>query len=181
MRIGIDISQTAYEKTGVANYVFNLVLGLAKINNENEYVLFFSSLRGTLPREVEDEFRQHKNVSIKKFKFPPSVLDLLWNKLHILPIESLIGQVDFFITSDWSEPPARNAKKATIIYDLIVFKHPQETDQKIISVQKRKLEWVKKESNIVFCISKSTKNDAVEILKIPEDKLRVIYPGISTV
>jgi hypothetical protein len=44
-------------------------------------------------------------------------------------------------------------------------------------VQKRKLLWVKRESSIIFCISESTKEDAVEILKIEEEKLKVVYPG----
>ena len=49
--------------------------------------------------------------------------------------------------------------------------------RKIVDVQKRKLNWVKKESDIVFCISEATKKDAMSILKIPENKLKVIYPG----
>ena len=178
MVIGIDISQIAYGNTGVANYLSNFVREMVK-SDEHEFILFFSSLRRNLPSEFENEINK-SNVRIKKFKFPSAILDLLWNKLHVIPIGSLIGNVDVFITSDWSEPPSR-AKKATIIYDLIVYKHPEETDQKIVSVQKRKLDWVKKESDIVFCISESTKKDAVEILGIDESKIRVIYPGISTV
>ena len=111
-------------------------------------------------------------------KIPPFVLDILWNKLHIVPIEQLIGDLDVFITSDWTEPPARHAKKATIIYDMIVYKYPEETDKKIIRTQKRKLKWVKKESGAVLTISESSKKDIVEILKIPKDKIYVIYPGI---
>lgn len=106
------------------------------------------------------------------------LLDLLWNKLHILPIEWLIGDVDVFVTSDWTEPPTLKAKKVTILYDLIVYKYPNETDKKIVEVQKRKLKWVKKESKMVFCISESTKKDAQEILGIENKRLKVIYPGI---
>jgi len=175
MKIGIDVSQIAYGNTGVANYLSNLIRELVK-NDEHEFILFFSSLRRNLSNEFENEVKR-SNVLIKKFKLPPTVLDLLWNKAHIIPIESLIGRVDLFITSDWSEPPAR-ARKATIIYDLIIYKHPEETDQKIVSVQKRKLDWVKKESDIVFCISKSSKKDAVEILGLDSTRVKVIYPGL---
>ena len=35
-----------------------------------------------------------------------------------------------------------------------------------------------KESDIVFCISESTKKDAIEILGIEEKRLKVIYPGV---
>jgi glycosyltransferase involved in cell wall biosynthesis len=175
MKIGIDISQLAYERTGVATYVRELVASLVRLDTQNEYVLFFSSLRGKL---MPFDFAQGENVTIKQFKFPPSLLDILWNKLHIMPIESLIGDVDVFITSDWTEPPVRKAKKITILYDLIVYKFPEETDSKIIATQKRKLAWVKKESDRILCISEGTKKDAMEILGIEENRLAVVYPGV---
>ncbi len=177
MKIGIDISQLAYENTGVANYLENLVQNIVDLDNKNDYILFFSSLRKDLRFKIKD-LRTYSNVKIKQFKVPPSVLDILWNKLHIFPIENFIGPVDVFITSDWTEPPTKKAKKATILYDLIVYKYPEETHKKIVDVQKRKLKWVKKESSKVFCISKSTAQDAQKILGIEKDKLSVIYPGI---
>jgi hypothetical protein len=173
MKIGIDISQLAYEKTGVSNYLLNFVKGLIKEDDNNEYILFYSSLRKKLPVD----FSSSKNVTIKTFKLPSTFLNLIWNKLHILPIETFIGPVDIFVTSDWTEPPVKKAKKATILYDLIVYKYPKETHEKIVEVQKRKLEWVKKETDRIFCISNSTAEDAKEILGIDSKKLSVIYPG----
>lgn len=182
MVIGIDISQLAYEKTGVANYYKNLVQNLIKADKTNEYVLFFSSLRRDfrssmldIPNPKSQELTS--NIQIKRFRIPPTLLDLIWNKLHVMPIENLIGPVDVFITSDWTEPPAKKARKATVLYDLVVYKYPKETDSKIINVQKRKLNWVKKESSMVFCISNSTAEDARKILGIEEDRLQVVYPG----
>lgn len=190
MRIGIDISQIAYEDTGVSNYLINLVGNLLKIDKKNEYVLFFSSLRKNFPSS-NFHFPINSKTQIKRFKLPQSLLNILWNKLHIISIESFIGDVDVFITSDWTEPPTKRARKATILYDLIVYKYPEETHNRtefnplkfiispnIVASQKRKLEWVKKESDIVFCISKATKADAIDILGIPKEKLEVLYPGL---
>jgi hypothetical protein len=177
MKIGIDISQLAYQNTGVANYLGNLVESLLETDKDNEYILFFSSMRKDL-NSSPFSFSSNSNVSLKQFKFPPTFLDLLWNKLHILPIENLIGDVDIFITSDWTEPPAKKAKKITILYDLIVYKYPQETDDKIVETQKRKLSWVKKESIKILCISEATKRDAMNILGIEKNRLNVIYPGM---
>lgn len=173
MRIGVDISQLVYEKTGVAKYLKSLVEELLRIDKKNEYILFFSSFRGNLPKISVNGSK----VVIKRFKFPSMFLDLLWNKLHIFPIEKFIGNVDIFITSDWTEPPAK-ARKATILYDLIIYKKPEETTRKIVEVQKRKLKWVRKESSMIFCISQSTKKDATDLLGVPTEKLEVIYPGI---
>lgn len=179
MKIGIDISQIAYEGTGVSKWVVSFVEQLIKIDDKNEYVFFFSSLRKKISHFAKAS-RGKQNFKIKTFRIPQTILNLLWNKLHILPIEWLIGDVDVFITSDWTEPPVLKAKKATILYDLIVYKYPQETDKKIVEVQRRKLKWVKKESDIIFCISEATKKDAVKILGIEEERLRVIYPGVSS-
>lgn len=181
MRIGIDISQIAYEGTGVGELVKNLVNYLLKVDKKNKYVLFFSSLRRNFsPPSNGFNFQSNKNVTIKQYKFPPTLLDLLWNKLHIVPIEWLIGNLDVFISSDWTQPPTVRAKKATILYDLIVYKYPEETDTKIVSIHKRRLEWVRKECDSIICISDATKKDAMEILGIEEKRLKVIYPGVSS-
>ena len=45
MRIGIDISQIAYEGTGVAQYVRLITEALIRAHPEHEYVLFGASLR----------------------------------------------------------------------------------------------------------------------------------------
>lgn len=171
MKIGIDISQIAHEGTGVGKYIKSLVQSLINLDRKNEYILFFSSMRKKVPIF-------NKNVQIKSFRLPPVFLDLLWNRLHIFPIEWFIGNVDVFISSDWTQPPTTKAKKVTILYDLIVYKYPEETAQKIISVQRRRLQWVKKECGTILCISESTKKDAIEILGIAEDKLKVVYPGV---
>lgn len=176
MRIGIDISQVAFNANGVSNYLVNLIENILKIDDKNEYVLFFSSMRRSISSSSL-KIDGNSKVKIKKYRIPPTILDLLWNRLHIFPIEWFIGQVDLFITSDWTEPPSK-AKKATIIYDLIVYKSPNETASRIVQTQKRKLKWVKKESDLVFAISESTKRDIEEILKIDKDKIRVIYPSI---
>lgn len=178
MRIGIDISQTAYQKTGVANFLIHLVEHLIKIDNNNRYILFFSSFGKNIPSRLLKLEKNHQNIEFKTFKFPLRLLEFMWNKLHVYPIEWFVGEVDIFITSDWLEPPASSAKKATILYDVIAYKYPQETDKKIIEVQKGKLQWVKKESDLVLCISQATKKDAIEILGIPQKKLKVVYPGI---
>lgn len=200
MRIGIDISQLAYPDTGVTTFLTNLVKELVLKDKKNSYILFYSSLRKKFPisnftfASLSTSKFQNKskssNVQFKIFKLPPSFLDLLWNKLHILPIEWLIGPIDIFISSDWTQPPSK-AKKVTILYDLIVYKYPQETHNQwefsikkllvspnIVVSQKRRLEWVKKEVDKIICISDATKKDAMQILEIPEDRLDVVYPGI---
>jgi len=183
MKIGIDISQIVYQGTGVGKYTKQLIKGLLEVDKENEYIFFFSSLRRQLDSLFINELTtrlpdgQGLRVKIKRFKIPPTLLDFLWNRLHILPIEWFIGKVDVFLSSDWTQPPTVRAKKVTTIHDLSIFKFPKEHHSKIVAVQKRRLEWVKKECDLIICDSLATKKDAMEILGIEEERLRVVYPG----
>lgn len=175
MRIGIDISQTAFAQSGVGRSMTKLVSTLIFKDKSNEYVLFFSSLRGEMP---EDLNIKRENVQIKRFKLPPTLLNLLWNKLHVLPIEKLIGDVDVFISSDWTEPPTQKAKKVTFVHDLVVYKFPSETDSKIIKVHKNKFAWAVRECIAFITPSASTKKDLHEILKVDNEKIHVVNWGV---
>ena len=68
MKIGIDISQLAYERTGVANVLGRMIEQLFAIDTQNEYILFFSSLRNKA-QFSDFNFGVFPNVTIKQFKF----------------------------------------------------------------------------------------------------------------
>ncbi|MGB9706964.1 MAG: glycosyltransferase family 4 protein, partial [Microgenomates group bacterium] len=116
----------------------------------------------------------NSQLKIKKFRIPPTLLEILWNRFHILPIENFIGEIDVFHTSDWTEPPAK-CPKVTTIHDLAVLRYPESFPKKIVEVHKRKLALIKKETKMIIAVSESTKKDIVELLGIPEEKIRMIY------
>ncbi len=175
MKIAVDISQIVYEGSGVARYTQNLVESLLHYDQKNEYIFFFSSLRRSLNKEIENTIK--KKQTLKKYPFPPTLLDFIWNKLHIFPIDNLVGNVDLIITSDWTEPPS-STKKITIVHDLVYLTYPKTLPQQIRNVQTRRMNWVKKESALIIADSHSTKHDIIELLKIPDEKIKVIYPAI---
>ncbi len=180
MRIGIDISQIVYEGTGVATYVKKLVATLVAIDTNNDYVLFASSLRRR--NEYFSYYRTLKansrRVRLKVVPIPPTVLDVLWNILHVIPIEWFIGRVDVFWSSDWTQPPLANAKGVTTIHDLAVLRFPASFHKKILAVQKRRMKWVSRECSSILCDSQASKRDVVDALHIDASKVHVIYPGI---
>jgi glycosyltransferase involved in cell wall biosynthesis len=180
MKIGIDISQIVYG-TGVSVYTKNLVEALLKIDKENEYVLFGGSLRQKVAlKNIIDYY--HATVCGNSrgviLPIPPTLADILWNRLHILPIEKLIGFVDVFHSSDWTQPPTK-AAKVTTIHDLAVLRYPETFHPKIVAVHKKRLEWVKKECDLIIAVSEATKKDVVELLGIPPQKIKVIWEGVE--
>lgn len=179
MRIGIDISQIVHEGTGVSTYVRNLVKAILEKDRHNEYVLFGASLRKL--SVFVDYFNEvhvlNGRVRLVTVPIPPTILEFLWNSLHIVPVEWFIGSVDVFWSSDWTQPPLRQAKGATTIHDVSFLRHPETFAENIIGVQKRRLAWVKRQCQTIFCDSEATKKDVIDLLGISENKLHTVYPG----
>lgn len=176
MKIAIDISQVVYPG-GVPQYLSQLISHLVVLDTENEYILFGSSLRQKEKLQAfYQQFQENPRVQMKLISLPPKILDFLWNKLHIIPLEFFTGPIDLYLSSDWTQAPTK-AKTATILYDLIVYKFPEEMSNEIVAVQKRRMQWVQQEVQSIICISEATKKDAMNILKIPENRLHVVYPG----
>src|SRR3989338_2700592 len=104
MKIAVDISQIAYQGSGVARYTQHLVDTLLLYGGNNEFVFFFSSLRNSLAPKMKKSILA-SNV-LKEYFFPPTFLNFLWNSLHIVPIERLTGNIDVYLSSDWVQAPA---------------------------------------------------------------------------
>lgn len=174
MIIGIDVSSIPYG-TGVSNYTLNLVNSLIKIDKKNTYKFFFSSLRLPLPKEIES-LKNIPNIKIYHFKFPPTFLEILWNRIHICPIEWFIGKCDIFHTSDWTQPPVIKAKTITTVHDLTPFTNPEWHRQKVISAHKNKMFWAVKKCFLFICVSENTKKDLLNLFpKIDPKKITVIF------
>lgn len=171
MKIAIDASQIIYG-TGVSVYTKKLIMNLLNIDQVNKYILFGGSLRrlGEL-KNVLDSIKGNSLASV--YPFPPSLADLVWNKLHILPIEKLVGEVNVFHSSDWTQPPS-HAFKVTTVHDLIPLKFARYIHPKIVGVHKNRLNWVKKEVDRIIVPSTSAKEDLVEF-GVNANKIRVIF------
>jgi len=178
MKIAIDVSQIVYG-TGVSNYVKNLVINLLAIDNRNQYCLFGGSLREQ--KKLAYFYQQLKgdNFETKITPLSPHLANFLWNRLHILPIETITGPVDVYLSSDWAQAPTRKAKTVTIIYDLIPWLYPATMHQRITSTHQGRMGWVKKEVNQVVAISESTKKDLNKTIGIGKEKITVAYPGLD--
>jgi len=178
MRIGIDISQLVYKGTGVANYTTNLVRYLSQENKKDSYILFGSSLRQRFLLKKFVQRLKGTQVSTQILPFPLRVLDFLWNRIHLIPVECFTGSIDIFHSSDWIQPPSK-ARKVTTIHDLVVFQCPKYLDKQIIATQKRRLSWVVKECDAIIADSHATKKDIQHYLNIDSKKIHVVYLGID--
>lgn len=174
MKIGIDISQVVYG-TGVSFYIRNLVKNLLSLDRKNEYLLFAGSLRQTaLLKEVKQDVGCKREKCYSKFlPFSPKIANILFNKIHFIPIELLVGNLDVFHSSDWVQPRSK-AFKVTTIHDLSPIFLPKLTPKSIVKTHKLRLRRVFEEVDRIIVPSEFTKNELLR-LGFSNGKIRVIY------
>lgn len=182
MNIGIDISQIIYKGTGVARFTQGLVNAILEYDKENNWTFFFSSFRTKLEEDIENNIKS-SGYKLVALSLSPSLLSLLFNDLHLFsqllttnyqPLTDL----DWFITSDWTEPKL-SCKKATIVHDLVFKKYPETVHPTILATQKKRLKWVAQESNMIFTDSQTTSNDLMKEYDINKSRIMVNYPGVT--
>ena len=165
MKIAVDVTGSLYTGTGVANYYHHLVPLLRSLESANQFLFFGYSLRR----------RAELTLADRTFPLPPSLMDIVWNRLHVFPVERLIGDCDLLHSWDYIQPPTRKAKIVTTIHDLTPMLFPKHHLPKTVSVYKAGLKWVEREAEAVIADSLATKADLLKLTKIPEDNIHVIY------
>jgi len=179
MIIGIDISQIVY-KTGVSRYTRELVKNLLKIDKDNQYKLYAGVLK-----QFPAVLNFIKELKAEGYKFqsyiypiPPKFAEKYWNRWRVMDIERLIGKVDVFHCSDWTQPRCRGKKIATV-HDLTPILFAKYHEAYLIDCFKQNLKLIEKEVDQVITVSKATEEDLVNNSIITRDKVEVIYSGVD--
>ncbi len=177
MKLVLDISPIVYEGTGSARFTQGLVDSILEYDRANQWTFFFSSLRRHPDPKLAKKIVA-KGFVLQTFKLPPTLLHYLWNGLHKMNVENLVGSFDWFITSDWTQPPS-HLKIATIVHDLTFLRFPDTVAPIAKNAQSERLKWAKIESALILASTITTKNDLIHSLHFGESKIKVIYPGVQ--
>lgn len=177
MKIGIDVRCLMVNNySGISWYTFNLLRSLFELDRDNEYVLFYNNSKPVnLPK-----FNYH-NVNYVGFKYSNKALNLMFVLFNWPKIDKMIGGVDvFFMPNINFSALSGDCKKVVTVHDLSYLIYPQFSIlksrfwHKIIMAQK-----IIQQADRVIAVSSSTKNDLIDLLKIDESKIKVVYEGVD--
>ncbi|MFN4227335.1 MAG: glycosyltransferase family 4 protein [Candidatus Ratteibacteria bacterium] len=178
MKIGIDVTPLlGNKKAGIGWYTYNLIENIMKIDKENIYVLYSSSLkRFTKKYEIEKYFKFRKfYISFRPFPH------IFWSYvvMKTIPFEFLYGKFDLIHILNVSTPLPLSLciKQIITIHDLTPLINlnwfPLET-----SILKFIIPKAVKKADMIITVSHNTKNDLLNYFKINPEKITVIYPGL---
>lgn len=174
--IGIDARTMFRQRVGIGQYTYNLVKHLARSLDDTTFHLYTDT--GT--RETIDA----SNIEIiklgfdlKGFKRLRKIYSPLWMNMT-LP-RYLHRQTDIFHSPNFILPSAISCKCVVTVHDLIFLKHPETYDYFYPKYLRNFVLKSLKKADKIIVVSKTTKNDLLELMHIEEEKIQVIYNGVS--
>jgi len=114
--------------------------------------------------------------------FPSWLLPLvrLSNRCGNPLLDWLLHGVDVFHCSQHTARRPRRMKTTATIFDFSCWTRPETHTPQNIAATKRYAENILKRCDRLIAISAHARQDAFEVLGIPLDRIRVIYPGVAT-
>jgi len=181
MKIGIDARCLSKGRhTGVEEYTVNLLENIFKEDKHNKFVLFFNAFKKS--HYNFDWIKKYPNVKLKTFRYPNKLLNFLFWYLRWPKADKMIGGVDYFFMPNMNFIALSKGTKFILTVHDLSFEYFPET----FSWKRRlwhywfvNLKILAKKANKIIAISESTKNDLMDLYKIPEKNIKVIYNGIS--
>jgi glycosyltransferase involved in cell wall biosynthesis len=178
MRITIDYTAAVRQRAGVGRYTRNLVHALALLDRENEYCLFTAG--DAPPPESWPGGRLPGNFTLRTTPVPARLLTAGWHKLRLpVPVEQFAGATDIFHSPDFTLPPLRAARGVVTIHDLSFLKLPEYADPGLREYLTARTPDSAARARRILADSENTRQDVIELLKTPPEKVSVVHAGVD--
>ncbi len=169
-QIGLDISCISRSKAGVGCYTRSLIRKLSEIDKDGVYAFFSYKERRS---------GRKKTVKARMFhKVYGALRHTIWEQL-LLPLNLFIRGIDLIHSPAYVTPMMKSCPTIITVHDMAYLLYPD----KFVKAYRLYLKfWVPlsvKRADIVVTDSIQSKRDIVKLLKVPEEKVEVIYLGVS--
>lgn len=172
MVIGFDAKRAFQNNTGLGNYSRMLICGLAQEHQDVQAILYSPDMSGY----YKTYFTGFANISTRQ----PSGWDRrfpnLWRGFGVAM--HLVGdKVKLYhgLSHELPHGIPRSIKKVVTMHDLIVWRYPEYYTRFDVMMHRLKQRHSCRNADVVVAISEQTKRDLIDIMHVPEAKIRVIY------
>jgi len=172
MRIAIDATSIPPRPAGAGTYIYNLVLALGEVDQENDYFIF--ARRGAFPEGLAP------NLHLIPLGLPTRPLRLAWEQ-SLLPLYLRRLRVDLLHSPHHTLPwLAGGVKRVVTFHDVTFFLLPGRYPPlrglyfRLVSRLSARL------ADAIIAVSHRVKEDIVRVLRVPEGRVHVVpeAPGL---
>lgn len=180
MNIGIDLRVLARgTRTGVEEYTINLLSELLPLEPKINFKLFYNAYQKV---QLNYPWLSLNNVQLKDFRIPNRLFFMAARYAHQPKIDKLLGGFDLYFNPHFfTAPLSVGSKKIITFHDLSFERYPG-------FFSRRKRLWQRflmaaqqeaKKADKIIAVSRSTKDDLINLYGLEPGKIRVIYSGVG--
>jgi glycosyltransferase involved in cell wall biosynthesis len=169
MRIGIDARLVFYSQAGIGQYILHLASGLAQVDRDNDYVLLQSRKDDSTILE-QSNFRRVSLWTPSHHRF----------ERHALNVEIMRLGLDILHSPDFIPPHRPRCRSVITVHDLAFLLYPHfltRESARYYGHIDQAVRW----TDQIIAVSNSTKQDAMQHLGVPEDKITVVYEAANAI
>ncbi len=172
MRIGIDLRLPTYQMGGISQYALYLLPALARVEHGHEFVVYHS----------RKEDRSFLPSGDKRF-----IRRDLWTPCHhrferwTLSTEILPSRLDVMHSPDFIPPKFGARRKVITIHDLNFVYYPQFLTAESRRYYLDQIQWAADTADHISADSHATRQDVIEILKVPENKVTTVHLAANSI
>jgi glycosyltransferase involved in cell wall biosynthesis len=171
MRIGIDARLPYYQMGGISQYILYLLPALAELDQGNEYIIFHSRKDGRSYQPPAANLRRAN----------------LWTPCHhrlerwAIAAELLPHRLDLLHSPDFIPPAAGARRRVITVHDLNFFYFPHFLTAESRRYYLGQIEWAVKAADYILADSHHTRQDLMERLHVPAEKVTTVHLAANPV
>jgi glycosyltransferase involved in cell wall biosynthesis len=177
LKIYVDVTPIRGQLSGVGYYVYNLVKGLAQLQQSNGFELglyFHPSLKNWLKQDFSPSPLIIDYSPLKTIPIPVTLVNLLsqFPNPLLAYFERPLNHFDIIQGTDHFIYPSQQGLRVMTIHDLTCFKYPEYATN-IVKTYQARIRHCLKWTDLIITFANSTKQDIIKYLGFPEDKIKV--------
>jgi glycosyltransferase involved in cell wall biosynthesis len=168
MVIGYYAKWLSAQPAGVGMYFLNLLKALSERETDDEYHLF------TGPHGVPASL---SHLPQHRYAMPLSLLEPLWRRCGLFPLDTLVRGLDIFHSPMWYMPRMRSTPCVMTVHDLAFLIVPE-----IYDASRRRL-WTDTSyldrTDFVIADSEATRQDLLQHTSVKPKQVRTVHLGVD--
>jgi glycosyltransferase involved in cell wall biosynthesis len=173
MKIGINTYFFKFPASGSGQYLLHLLQALAEVDQENEYILL-----GPQPTSVKIETPikfPYLVAPVPRFaRCNASIEKLMWEQFTT-PLAARNAKVDLLYVPYFAPPYFPGSPSVITIHDVITLRLPQYRTDPKMKAYLQLITRAARKATLIITVSQHAKRDMIDALKIPAERIRVIY------
>jgi glycosyltransferase involved in cell wall biosynthesis len=173
MKIGFNAMMLRYPATGSGQYLTHLLNALAEVDHAHEYTLFG-------PDALTERGGFNRRISYVQARVPSAIKNnarlekLAWEQLTV-PSAARRARVELLHVPYFAPPYFSRTPVVTTIHDAIPLRLPVYRSSAYMRAYLRLVSRAAHRSALVITVSQHAKHDIMDAIKLPAERIRVIY------